>query len=193
MGGEFPLFNRFIKVMPRLNSSISNNVSYVNGERIDTRNTTLSPALEIGKETKDYEAGVEGSYSYVMPKTSLSARSQQPYYTFGLEGRLSLKLPGKVKVNMEGRYTNNGNRTPGYNLNYFILDAAIEKSFFKAENLSVMLSGNDILNQNIANERIVSNNQIIDRKTNVIRRYFLLKVLYKFSGRGNKNEDEAGY
>jgi hypothetical protein len=190
MGGGFPLFNRFIKVMPRANSSISNNVSYINGERVDTRNLSLGPAIELEKETKDYEFELEGTYNYNAPRTTLSARSQQPYYTFGIRGLVMVRLPKKWKINLEGNYTNNGNRTPGYNLNYFILNASVEKSFFETENLVMSVSGNDILNQNIANERIVANNQIIDRKTNVIRRYFLLRVLYKFNSQKKKEGDE---
>jgi hypothetical protein len=190
LGGGFPLFGRFLKVYPRMNTGFSNNVSYVNGVRNDVQNISYGPGLSIEKETKDYEVEFEGHYDHNIPSSSLSRSAQQPYYTFGITGDVMVKLPGKFQVKADGNYVNNGNRTPGYNLNYFILNASVEKSFMKTENLVVSVIGTDILNQNISNERFITSNQIVDRKIQVIRRYFLLKVMFKFNSQTKKEEGE---
>ena len=53
------------------------------------------------------------------------------------------------------------------------------------------LEANDILNQNINNDRQVYANQITDTKTQIIRRFVLLRVTYKFnSQKAKENEDE---
>jgi hypothetical protein len=106
-----------------------------------------------------------------------------------LSGSVIIKFPAKVQLSTDANYVNNGNRTPGYNLNFFILNAGIEKAFFKSDVLVVSFVANDILNQNISNERFISTNQIVDRKTEVIRRYYLLKVLFKFNS--NKKDKSA--
>jgi outer membrane receptor protein involved in Fe transport len=191
MGFGLPLFKRFMKIYLSYNTSHSNNVSFVNGNRNIAQNTTHGPEITLEKESAKYEVHLEANYDYNDPKSSLSVQSQQPYYTYKLNGNVMLKLPKKFSVTADGRYINNGNRTPGYNLNYFILDAAISKTFFKTEDLVISAEANDILNQNISNERFINSNQIVDKKTQVIRRYFLLRVLYKFnSQKAKKKEDE---
>ena len=67
------------------------------------------------------------------------------------------------------------------------------RNFLKTENLSVSLNAFDMLNQNISNQRNVLGNQIVDEKTQVIKRYFLLKVLLKFNNQKTKVEDDNDF
>ncbi len=193
MGGGFPVLKRFMKVYLRLNASHNNNVSYINGTRAVSQNSSIGPNITFEKSVEKFEARISGNYDYNVPKTNLSTSSQQPYYTYKIEGNFEIKLPAKFSITGQGEYVNNGNRTPGYNLNYFILNGSLNKNFLKAENLVVSFLANDILNQNISNERFISTNQIVDRKTQIIRRYFLLRVLYKFNSQKTKQEEEDDY
>lgn len=190
MGGGHPLFKRYIKVSYNLSGGYYNNVSFVNGQRNNSQNTNFGPQITIYKNADKFEASVSGDYNYNLPKSDISIQSNQPYYTYSLEGNFNIRLPKKFTMTADGKYTNNGNRTPGYNLNYFILNASIGKSFLKAQNLIVSISGNDLLNQNISNTRYINSNQIVDTKTQVIKRYFLLKVLFKFNSQKEKLEEE---
>jgi len=89
-------------------------------------------------------------------------------------------------------YTNNGNRSPGFNLNYVIWNASLSKAFFKSESLSLSAEINDILNQNISNQRNIETNKISDVKTRIIKQYFLFRVLYKFTSQQAKANNEEG-
>jgi hypothetical protein len=102
-----------------------------------------------------------------------------------------VKITKRWLLETDGKYTNNGNRTPGYNIKYFIWNASLARSFLKTENLILSLNANDILNQNISNQRYITSNQIVDTKTQIIKRYFLLKLLYKFNNQKTKVEDEG--
>ena len=51
------------------------------------------------------------------------------------------------------------------------------------------INGNDILNQNVTLDRLVTANVVTDYYTNIISRYFLLKLTYKFNNNGTKEED----
>jgi hypothetical protein len=193
VGGGFPIFKRFLKIYYNLNSSYSNNVSFVNYSNVNTKNvsqnTSVGPQLTIEKNGDKFNMSIGGNYDYTIPKSNISVQSNQPYYTYGLEGRVSMKLPKKFLISTEGNYTNNGNRTKGYNINYFILNASFAKTFFKTENLIISINANDILNQNISNQRYISSNQIVDTKTQIIKRYFLLKAVFKFNSQKTKSED----
>ena len=52
---------------------------------------------------------------------------------------------------------------------------------------------NDILNQNISNERFIEANRIVDTKTQIIRRYFLLRVLWKFNSQKQTPDEDDDY
>lgn len=189
-GGGFPLFKKFLKLYYNFNGSHTNNVSVVNGTKNISQNTGFNPGLNLEKNAEKFSVGVGGDYNYNIPKSTISLQSNQPYYSYGFEGNVSVKLPKTFLVTVDGKYTNNGNRTPGYNLNYLILNASLAKSFLKTENLILSVNANDILNQNIDNQRSISSNQIVDTKTQIIKRYFLLKLLYKFNNQKTKVEDD---
>jgi hypothetical protein len=66
----------------------------------------------------------------------------------------------------------------------------LQKSFFKNENLIVAFEANDILKQNISTNRTIQDNVITDNKTNIISRYFLLRLTYKFNSTKTKDNDD---
>jgi hypothetical protein len=192
-GGGFPLFKKFMKTYYNFNGSFSNNVSLVNGTKNISQNTSLGPGLNFEKNAEKFNVRIGGDYSYNIPKSTISIQSNQPYYSYGLEGSVVIKIKKKFIISTDGRYTDNGNRTPGYNINYFIWNASVARLFLKTGNLALSLNANDILNQNINNQRYISSNQIVDTKTQIIKRYFLLKLLYKFNNQKTKVEGDDDY
>lgn len=192
-GGGFPVFKKFMKVYYNFNGNYSNNVSYVNGLKNIAINRGLNPGLSLEKVAKNYSLWFSGEYSYNIPESNLNPQSNQPYFTYGLEGSILVRLPAKFLISTDGKYTDNGNRTPGYNLRYFIWNATLARAFLKNENLVASINAFDLLNQNIDNQRSISSNQIVDSKTQIIRRYFLLKLLYKFNNQKTKVEDDDEY
>jgi outer membrane receptor protein involved in Fe transport len=192
-GGGFPVFKKFFKIYYNFNGSFNNSASYVNGRKNNQQTTTFAPGLNFEKNAEKYNVSIGGDYNYNIPKSTISVQSNQPYYSYGLEGSFTVKLPKKFMISSDGKYTNNGNRSPGYNIDYFIWNASLAKVFLKNENLILSLNANDILNQNISNQRTINSNQIVDTKTQIIKRYFLLKVLFKFNNQKTKVEDNDGY
>lgn len=188
-GGAFPVFKRFCKINGNMGASFNNNVSYVNNQKNITQVFDLSPNLGVEKQSDAFDVTLVANYSYNIPKQTI-ATSLKSYYTYGFDGNISVKLPKKIKINTTGNYVNNGNRAVGYNINYFILNASLSKTFLKNENLIVSAEANDILNQNISNQRQVITNRIIDTKTQIIRRYFLVRVIYKFNSAKKKEEED---
>ncbi len=189
VGGGFPLFKRFMKVNPGMNANYRNNVSLVNNVTNVTTNKGVGFYLNLEKQKEKYEVSLNGEYSYEMPKNNLSALSSQPYYTYNFGSSVMVKLPLKFGIETDVKYTNNGKRAAGYNISYVIWNAAVRKTFTKRENLIVSFEANDLLNQNISNQRFASGNQIVDTKTNIIKRYFLLKVLLKLNSQKTKEEE----
>ncbi len=190
VGGGFPLFKRFLKLYYNLNGSYNNNVSFLNQQENITTHFVLAPGLNLERENDKLTFGIGGNYQYNVPKQTINPESVKPFYSYELTARLRIKLPKQFLLQSDAVYTNNGNRSPGFNLNYVIWNASFSKSFFKTESLSLSLELNDILSQNISNQRNIEANKISDIKTTIIQRYFLLRLLYKFTNQKARANDE---
>lgn len=190
LGGRFPVFKRLFKVGYSFNYGFNNNIAYVNDQKNITKALDLTPGLFFEKYSEAFDFNIGGNYKYTVPKQSISMQSNKPYYTYSIEGTIRVKLPKKFSISTDGKYTNNGNRVNGYNINYFILNAQLSRTFLKTENLVLSIEAYDILNQNISNQREIAANKIVDIKTSIIRQYFLLKLLYKFTSQKTKVEND---
>jgi hypothetical protein len=94
-------------------------------------------------------------------------------------------------VSTEGRYIIQSQRAEGFNFNIFLWDVSIKKNFLKDENLVLQLSANDLLNQNTVASRNIQTNVIVDNRTVIISRYFMVKLIYNFKNKIKiKNQDE---
>lgn len=194
MGAGLPFWGRIIMVSPSVSGGISQFTSFLNSDMNVATNFSLSPSLEVRYTTDSLELEVSYSLDYNQPKNTLATFSTKAYttqdYFFGATWRL--KYGFKIQANTN--YTMNGQRAAGYNLNYFILNAALSKTFLKTRNLELSFLANDILNQNISNSRQVNQNVVTDNNTKIISRYFLLKLTYRFNNNKTTEEDgEAGW
>jgi hypothetical protein len=190
LGGGLPVFNKLFKIDYNFSFNHSNSVGFVNDQKNITQNTGFSPGLTFEKQFGETEISIGGDYNYNVPKQTISLQSNQPYYTYGLNANFRTKLFKRMNFSGEANYTNNGNRAKGYNINYVIVNGSVGYSFLKAKNLIVAFDANDILNQNISNQRTVQSNKIVDTKTQIIKRYFLLRVTFKFTSQKAKPEEE---
>lgn len=194
LGGGLPVFKKLFKINYNFNASHNNNVGFVNDRKNVTQNTSISPGLAFEKDFDETEISIGGNYNYNIPRQTISLQSNQPYYSYGLSASFRTKLFKRLNISGEADYTNNGNRANGYNINYVIVNGSISYNFLKAKNLIVAFDANDILNQNISNQRSVQSNKIVDTKTQIIKRYFLLRVTFKFTSQkpkaGEEDEDE---
>jgi len=191
IGYSHPAFKQFINLSYNLNAGINKYVSFVNNQQTISKNTYVGPRLTIGKNAEAFEGEIRGEYNYNVPTSNISSLSNQPYYSWSISGEMKIKFPKKYTLNSDWNYTNNGNRMPGYNLNYFILNGGISKAFFKDGRLIVAGEIYDALNQNISNNRYNSSNTITDTKTAIIKRYYLFRLTYKFTSQ-KFTEEEGG-
>ncbi len=191
LGGGVPVFKKLFKIDYRLSFSHNNNVGFVNGQKNITQSTQYAGGLTFEKEFGDMaEFRIGGDYNYNVPAQTISLQANKPYYNFGLEAGFRLKIKERFNISAEANYTYNGNRAIGYNIAYTIVNAEVSYSFLKAKNLIVGIDANDILNQNINNQRSVQTNKIVDTKTQIIRQYFLGRITYKFTSQKPKEGEE---
>lgn len=185
-----PFFNKILTVEPNFNVNISKNTNYINDKKNVTKNTGLNSYTNVILDFDTLSFRVNYNYTYTMPSSSLNSASSKPYSYQEITGTLFFKLPFKFTVETSGQYIINSKRANGYNINYVLWNASINKTFLKNENLVLSLIGNDLLNQNISTSRDIQDNVITDTKTTIISRYFLVQLIFKFNNNKTKENDD---
>lgn len=176
-----------------LNGNFTSTENYINNAKNISRNRGIGTDLSLQYNGDSLQIDITGGFDFNAPSNTLSTFSNQPYTNYNLSGELNWTLPHRWFLQTDATYYINTGRTAGYNVNYVIWNATIQRSFLKTGNLLVGIEANDILNQNISNYRTVSGNVIQDQNINVIRRYFMAKVTLRFNNNHTKEEDEQGW
>lgn len=190
IGKGIPVFKKMLEIGPSLNVGYNRMNNFINGQKNLTINQSIGGGLELTLETDSLEISVSGDVSYTDPKSTISSASNNPYYTQRYSANLIWKLPLRFGLESDANYTINSQRSAGYDLNYLIWNASLTRAFGKLENLIAGVTVYDILNQNISAGRDVNANVITDSKTNIIARYLLVKVTYKFNSTKIKESNE---
>ena len=188
-GAGFPILNRKIIFEPNMNANYLKNTNFIDSQENITENTSIAGGLKIRFDLDSLEFSIKNEYSYVNPNTSLSSFANQPYSTQRYEARIEWRVRGGFMLKADASYSINTGRAIGFNRNIFIVNTELSKSFLKTENLILSINGNDLLNQNINVLREVNGNIITDNFTQIISRYFLMRLTYKFNNKKTKEND----
>ena len=178
------------------NVSGSNSYNYITTPPLNirelnkTENYNYSGGLNISKyKEKKYNFWVSFGPSYNVSKASVQKTGNSSGW--GLNGNASttVQLPGKFEITTDGAYQFNGKtQTFDENFERFIWNASLAKKFFKAENLKVSISGNDLLNQNVGFSRSAYNGNISQNSYTTIQRYFMFNVSWDFNKMGGSTK-----
>ena len=190
VGSGIGLYKKILEINPGFNASYNRSISYINGQKNERSTIGFNVNFGINFNLDSLSFSTYSTFGRTSPSSTINSSTNQPYTTQEHSAYISWTLPfWHITLKSDATYNINGQRADGYNLNYFIWNASIDKAFLKTENLIISLQGNDMLNQNIIAQRSVSSNIITDYKTKIISRYFLVKMTYKFNNKKEKEED----
>jgi len=193
-GAGLPFWGRKFTLRPGMNSSFNRYTSLIGPLENVTDNFSIMGDLALVFQFDSLEFEISGMHSFTNPKSSLSTVSNTPFTKTVLSGDIKWTLPKGFIISTDADYTINAQKGAGfYNLEYFVWNAEISKSFLKTRNLVIALVGKDLLNQNISASRRVNGNIVTDYRTTIISRYFLLKATLRFNNRKAKEEDFNGW
>ena len=193
-GSGIPLLSRKVTISPNVSGGISEYTSYLNSQENVATDIYLTPSLRVEYESDSLELELSYDFSYTLPRNTLSTFTTQAFTTQEIYFGATWRLKHGVKLQANSNYTINGQRAEGFNLNIFIVNAAISKTFLKTGNLELSLLANDILGQNKEVGRNINQNVVTDNNTTIISRYFLMKLTYRFNNNKTTEEDgEAGW
>jgi outer membrane receptor protein involved in Fe transport len=190
LGGGLNFFDKTFRIDPNLSYNYSKIKNLVNQKQNITINNSYGVGTVFRLVKDSIEIDLGGNFNYTQPKSSVSSSSQQAFQTQTYNTRIKLKLPFHFGFESDAEYSINTGRGADYDVNLLIWNASVYRNFLKNENLIVNITMYDILNQSININRFVRDNIITDTRTNIIARYFLVKLTYKFNSSKTKETDE---
>ena len=172
--------------------SYNNNVSYITAapaegtDLITRRNLAKNWVLSQGmnfrynpKETIEVSPGVR--YTYNSTRNTVSEGSNRNVSTWALTLNGTVNLSPTWVFSADLAKTSNNGYNASVDANPMIINAYIEKQFFKGRNGAIRFQAFDLLNEQTNVSRTVTDNTIIDNRSNRLARYFLLTLTYRFS------------
>ncbi|KQS41935.1 outer membrane beta-barrel family protein [Pedobacter sp. Leaf194] len=164
----------------------SSSYNYINNELNNTKNYSYQTGVSLSKyEDKKYNFYLRFGPTYNISRASVGNFGISDGW--GTNGYFygNVKLPAKLEIGTDVQYEFRG-KTQRFNETFerVLWNASIIKKFFKAENLKLLLSVNDILNQNVGFDRSASNSNISQTSYTTIKRYFMFSVIWDFTKMG---------
>jgi len=175
-----------LNVGVNFNVEQSTSFNYINNNLNKTKNNSYSGGLSLSKyKEKKYNFYLRFGPTYSTSEASVQQALNSNGWGSSGSGQVTVMLPAKFEITTNGEYQFTG-KTRAFNEDFerFIWNAAFSKKFFKAQNLKLSLSANDLLNQNVGFDRSAYNGNITQSSYTTIRRYFMFSVIWDFSKMG---------
>ncbi len=177
-------------IYPRINGSRFR--SFVNGLENTTNTFSFTPEISISKNIeKKMDLYLSYNPTYTRSSSSINKGQVTKYWLqtiyFDLSYTISpgFMLSNNIRANYRQKLSPNDRST-----NAFIWNINLEKKISKQKDLAVVLSVNDLLNQQIGFNRNVSSNFISESTYTMVQRYAMLSIRWKFSKNRKQNNDE---
>ena len=183
----------------------NNDVSYATATRVENGETNFATARNIAKnwvlsqninfrynpkETVEITPGVR--YTYNTTANTVNSGNNRNISTWALTLNGSVNLTPTWVFGADVAKTSNNGYSSSVDANPLIINTYIEKQFFKGKTGAIRFHAFDLLNEQTNVSRSVTENMIIDSRSNRLARYFMLTVSYRFSNFAGGSMDGPG-
>jgi hypothetical protein len=185
-------FGKYFQINNYSQIGIRNNIGFStinkNTNSIKTIATTLSAKEELGVTFKWEWLYLISKVNYQLGNTTYSIESMLPKRTSSLGGFINaqITLPKSWSVSTELNYRSIEGFSTEYNHTELLWNAEISKNFLKNNSGTITLIVNDLLQQQLSVNQIVSSNYVEDQQFNTLKSFIMLVFSYKFNTMGSK-------
>lgn len=174
--------------------SMEDNVKYMSHNNRVGLNLSLTSNIS---ENVDFTIAYRPSLNFTTSQQKDKATQQMNrtfdrYVGSDLSGFLNIFLWKGLFINADATWKNSFGTQAAYTQHYALLNAAIGYKFMKFKQAEVRVSAYDLLNQNRAFYQTSNATYTQTTLTNVLKRYFMVSLTYKFDTRKGRSADNYG-
>jgi hypothetical protein len=170
------------------NITYNNNISFANNIKNKGKNWVLGQRLALDYKLKKWlESNLAVNFNLNSSEYSISKQLNATTRSYTISHSSKIYLPKGLVFNYDMDKTIYDGFAENVSINPFIMNAALEKQFFKKKNFSVRLQAFDLLNENTNVSRTVTGTGFTDTRTNRLGKYFMLSGVFRL----NKFKGEA--
>ncbi|ACU02431.1 outer membrane beta-barrel family protein [Pedobacter heparinus] len=185
-GGDRKIKSLDLRIGLGLNAYGNTAYNYINKALNEAESYNFSGSFSVSRwDAKKYSFNIRIEPGYNTSQSSLQQQVNNNGWNLNSRAGFTLFLPAKFQLNTDADYQFTA-ATASFDNNFerTIWNASIRKKFFKEENLTLEIKGNDLLNQNTGQSRSAWSNRIIQNSYTTIRRYFMFSVIWDFNKMG---------
>jgi len=176
-----PFFDRKYVVSLNGSANFNNNISFTNDEENIARNWVLTQGLNVRINPSDWlELSPGVRYAYNTTENSLNNRNNTNISTWSLNAEGKIYFIPTLLLGFDMSKLSNSGYAQSVDANPFIINTYLEKQFLQGQRGAIRLHAFDLLNEQVNISRSVTENSIIDSRTNRLARYFMLTLSYRF-------------
>lgn|GEM_PF-1595154 len=183
-----PLVKKKLKGTFSLSATVGNNVTIVNGQLQKIANYNLAPGFRMTYYTdKWYEGSID--YDYRWNKVEGASQSNNIMESHSVTHDGTFIFPAGIRLSYYFSYMVNTGLAQGFQQEFFLANAMLDKTFKKPKGLSIRIYAFDVFNNYPTVQRTVNDNYYEDVSVNRVGSYIMCSLVYKFTSFPEKKSD----